>query len=244
MRNQDRGDESPLDLGLYVVSTPIGNLEDITLRAIRVLRKVDLILAEDTRKAAILLQRYRIRKPVMSCFPGNERGRAPQILDALGEGKSVALISESGTPCFSDPGMHVVAEATRAGFSVIPIPGPSSMLACLASTGFSGRKVLFLGFLPRRTSRKKRELEAGKMAADLLVILENPHRMQETLKVVRDVLQDPEVTVGREMTKLHEEFLRGRASEVLQLLEERPPRGEMVLAVHLTERGVDQDGED
>ena len=231
---------------LYVVATPIGNQEDITLRAIKTLRRVDLILAEDTRRARVLTERYRIRAHVSSCFPGNERQRGLEILEHLAQGRSVAVISEAGTPGLSDPGAQVVAQAVQAGYDICPIPGPSALSAALSASGFPGRMVLFVGFLPRRPGRRLREIESARGTADILVIYENPVRLPGLLRAIEQALGDPEVIVAREMSKIHEEFLRGRASTVLAGLQNRSPKGEVTVLVRLDQEKIEggEDGED
>jgi 16S rRNA (cytidine1402-2'-O)-methyltransferase len=213
---------------LYLVSTPIGNLEDITLRALRVLRAVSLIAAEDTRTTRKLLSHYDIHTPLTSYNEHNRRAKTPRLLEALAEG-DVALVSEAGTPAISDPGQHLVAAAWEAGFRVVPVPGPSVLTAALSASGLSTRRFLYLGFLPRQPGPLRRLLRSVRDAAETLVAFEAPHRLKATLAILREELGDRRGAVCRELTKVHEEVFRGRllgASE--HFLE---PRGEFTLVV-------------
>jgi 16S rRNA (cytidine1402-2'-O)-methyltransferase len=213
---------------LYLVSTPIGNLEDITLRALRVLRAVSLIAAEDTRTTRKLLSHYDIHTPLTSYNEHNRRAKTPRLLEALAEG-DVALVSEAGTPAISDPGQHLVAAAWEAGFRVVPVPGPSVLTAALSVSGLSTRRFLYLGFLPRQTGPLRRLLRSVRDAAETLVAFEAPHRLRATLAILREELGDRRGAVCRELTKVHEEIFRGRLSEAAQHFLE--PRGEFTLVV-------------
>ncbi|MSQ11312.1 MAG: 16S rRNA (cytidine(1402)-2'-O)-methyltransferase [Dehalococcoidia bacterium] len=224
---------------LYLVGTPIGNLEDITLRALRVLREVGLIAAEDTRTTRKLLARYEIATPVTSYFTQNRRSKLPYLLQALAQ-KDVALVSEAGTPGVSDPGRELVAVAAENGFPVVSIPGPSAVTAAVAVSGFAdARGFLFAGFLPSRAGERRRAL--GLLARDVpggfsLVFLEAPHRLRVTLPDMRQALGDRRVVVCREMTKLHEEVFRGTLQEALAHF--HAPRGEFTLVVEgVAEKG-------
>jgi len=230
---------------LYIVATPIGNLDDMTSRAAGALREADLILAEDTRSARILLERHGIKKRPVSCFAGNEAKRVPLLLERLDAGETVALVSESGTPAVSDPGAELVSRAVASGYPVVPFPGASSVWACLSVSGFKGRRVLFSGFLPRKDGKKRKEFLAAAGAADILVFFEHPQRIGRTLSLLADCLEDPQVVIGREMTKKYEEFLRGSASQLSEAFRETPPRGEIAVAVQLghTGGGHDQDSD-
>lgn len=227
---------SPLAPGLYVVATPIGNLQDITLRALRVLRGVDRIACEDTRQTAKLLQHYSIRTPTVSYHRHNEAERASELLEALRMGGRVAVVSDAGTPGISDPGAEVVAEAIAAGIPVFPVPGASAVLSAVVAsgmrTGESGG-FRFRGFLPSKAGQRRTVLEELRAEAhgELEVFYETPHRILETLADVAAVFGPNEpVTVARELTKLHEEFLRGPVAEVRTKLAAREVvRGEMVL---------------
>jgi 16S rRNA (cytidine1402-2'-O)-methyltransferase len=216
---------------LYVVATPIGNLEDITLRALRVLREVDLIAAEDTRHTSKLLQHYGIRKFLVSYHEHNEARRVPELVAQLRSGRSVALVSDAGMPGVSDPGYELVRACIEAGIPVVPVPGPSAILAALATSGLPTDRFLFAGFPPRKTSERRRFLEelAGERAT--LILFESPERVVQTLQDLHEVLGDRRVAVCRELTKLHEEVFRGTIREAIAHLEAHPPRGEITLVV-------------
>jgi 16S rRNA (cytidine1402-2'-O)-methyltransferase len=214
---------------LYVVATPIGNLEDITLRAIRVLREVAVIAAEDTRRTARLLQHYSISTPTTSLHEHNEHGRTPALIARLERGESVALVSDAGTPVVSDPGVLLVAAAHAAGIRVEPIPGPSAALAAVSASGLQGDQVLFVGFPPSRSIARKRWLETLREESRVIVLFESPHRIRETLTEMQAILGDRMVAVGRELTKTHEELVVRPISLYLEQLEE--PRGEFTIVV-------------
>jgi len=214
---------------LYVVGTPIGNLEDTTLRALRVLGEVSLIAAEDTRTTRKLLSRYEINAPrLVSYNDRNRRQRTPQILKALEEG-DVALVSEAGMPAISDPGAPLVAAAAEAGHEVVPIPGPSSVLTALAVSGLPVRSFRYLGFLPRLSGPRRRLLHDLASSEDTLVAFEAPHRLQKALADLLDVLGDRRVAICRELTKLHEEVFRGTTNEAIAHFSK--PRGEFTIVV-------------
>jgi 16S rRNA (cytidine1402-2'-O)-methyltransferase len=216
---------------LYVVATPIGNLEDITVRALRVLKEVDLIACEDTRHTRSLLTRYAIGTPTTSYHEHNERERAAELLERLGAGGRVALVSDAGTPGVSDPGYRLVAGAAERGIPVVPIPGPSAAVAALSVSGLPTDSFLFVGFLPPKRSARRARLEELVSARATLVLYEAPHRIAATLADALDVLGDREAVVGREMTKIHEEFVRGRLSRALETLDPSRRRGEFVLVI-------------
>jgi 16S rRNA (cytidine1402-2'-O)-methyltransferase len=213
---------------LYLVSTPIGNLEDVTLRALRVLREVSLIAAEDTRTTRKLLSHYDIHTPLTSYNEHNMRAKTPRFLEALAEG-DVALVSEAGTPAISDPGQHLVAAAWEAGVRVVPVPGPSVLTAALSASGLSTRRFLYLGFPPRRTGALRRLLRSVSDFPETLIAFEAPHRLRATLGAMREQLGDRQVAVCRELTKVHEEVFRGRLAEAEEHFLE--PRGEFTLVV-------------
>ena len=213
---------------LYVVATPIGNLEDVTLRALRVLREVSLIAAEDTRTTRKLLSHYDIHTPLTSYYDHNKGQKLPHLLQALERG-DVALVSEAGTPGISDPGLELVAAASAAGFPVVSVPGPSAVAAALAVSGLPADRFLFLGFLPRAQGERRALLRSVAAMPFTLVIFEAPHRLQRSLADILETLGDRPVTVLREATKLHEEVFRGRVSEALEHFER--PRGEFTLVV-------------
>jgi 16S rRNA (cytidine1402-2'-O)-methyltransferase len=216
---------------LYIVATPIGNLEDITLRALRILKEVDLIAAEDTRHARILLQRYEIRTPLTSYHEHNERAKARPLVERLLGGEKIALISDAGTPAISDPGYRLLVEAIGAGIKVIPVPGPSALVAALSASGLPTDRFAFEGFLPAKKQERKDRLK--KLARDprTLIFYEAPHRLKESLADVLEMLGDRQIAVGREISKMHEEFLRGRVSEIFAQLADREVRGELTLVV-------------
>ncbi|OGO50130.1 MAG: 16S rRNA (cytidine(1402)-2'-O)-methyltransferase [Chloroflexi bacterium RBG_16_68_14] len=214
---------------LYLVATPIGNLEDITLRALRVLGEVPLIAAEDTRTIRKLLTHYRIRRPrLLSYTERNRRIRTPAILAALQEG-DVALVSEAGMPGISDPGVHLVEAAAAAGCRVVPVPGPSALTAALAASGLPTRRFHYLVFLPRTAGRRRRLLQEVATLPETLVAFEAPHRLRRTLGDLREALGDRRIAVCRELTKLHEEIFRGTLSTALDHFTE--PRGECTLVI-------------
>ena len=213
---------------LYVVATPIGNLEDITLRAIRILGEVDLIAAEDTRTTRRLLTRYDIHTPLTSYNEHNHARKLPAILAALADG-DVALVSDAGTPGISDPGLELVRAAAEEGFSVVSIPGPSAVVTALAVSGMQADRFLFLGFLPRRRADRRRLLASASALPDTLVAFETPHRLRDTLADMLDTLGDRQMIALREATKLHEETFRGTISACLTHFAE--PRGEFTLVV-------------
>ncbi len=217
---------------LYIVSTPVGNLEDITLRALRVLREAALIACEDTRQTRKLLDHFGISKPTVSYHQHNEPSRAAELVDRLLAGETIALVSDAGTPLISDPGYRVVVAAIAAGVTVTPIPGPSAALTALAASGLATDSFRFCGFLPPKTSQRKKLLEDLKHETCTLIFYEAPHRILDTLDDVAAVMGPREVVIARELTKLHEEFLRGPAAEVHANLAKRPAiRGEITLLI-------------
>ena len=217
---------------LYLVATPIGNLEDITYRAVRVLKEADLIACEDTRHTRGLLDHYGIDRPTISYHEHNESGRAPDLIERLKGGQSIAMVSDAGTPLISDPGYRLVNQALAEGIVVVPIPGPSAILAALTASGLPTDAFHFGGFLPAKTSQRRKALEAVREFECSLVFYETPHRILEALEDVAAVLGERPIVLTRELTKLHEEFLRGTATAVLEILRERPSiKGEMTLVI-------------
>jgi 16S rRNA (cytidine1402-2'-O)-methyltransferase len=214
---------------LYVVATPIGNLEDITLRALRVLREVAVIAAEDTRRTARLLQHYSISTPTTSLHEHNERARTPSLVGRLERGESIALVSDAGTPSISDPGVILVAATHAAGIRVEPIPGPSAALAAVSASGLTGEGMLFLGFPPSRSNARNIWLQQFRQEPRLIVFYEAPHRIEATLKALQQVTGDRTIAVGRELTKLHENLVVKPISRHLADLGE--PRGEFTVIV-------------
>lgn len=213
---------------LFLVATPIGNLEDITLRALRVLREVTLVAAEDTRSARVLLKRYDIEAKTTSYNEHNARGKTPYILEALDQG-DVALISDAGMPAISDPGHELVVAAVAGGHLVVPIPGPSAVITAVAASGLSSRRFHYLGFLPRQSGPRRRALAEAAASGDTLVVYESPHRIPATLADALAVLGDRQIAVCRELTKLHEEIWRGSLSGAIAHYVE--PRGEFTLVI-------------
>ena len=217
---------------LYLVATPIGNLEDITYRAVRTLKEADLIACEDTRHTRKLLDHYGIAKPVVSYHEHNEAARAEELVGKLAAGTSVALVSDAGMPLVSDPGYRVVAAAIGAGIRVVPVPGPSAVVAALAASGLAIDAFYFGGFLPPKSGQRARVLEALRDESATLIFYEAPHRILETLSDVERILGPRPVVVARELTKIHEEFLRGTAGQVRALLADRPSvKGEITLLI-------------
>jgi len=213
---------------LYVVATPIGNLEDISLRALRTLREVKLIAAEDTRKTRRLLTTYDIKTPMTSYHQHNKWTKLDYILGCL-EGGDVALVSEAGTPGMSDPGYELIVAASQRGIPVVPIPGPSVVITALTISGLATEKFTYLGFLPRRAAGRRRLLETVVNEYGTIVVLESPHRLLASLKDILLVLGDRRIAVCRELTKVHEEVFRGRISQAIEHFTE--PRGEFTLVI-------------
>jgi 16S rRNA (cytidine1402-2'-O)-methyltransferase len=215
---------------LFLVGTPIGNLEDISLRALRTLREVRLIAAEDTRRTRHLLTHYDIHTPLTSYYEHNKLSKLDAILGAL-EGGDVALVSEAGMPGLSDPGYELVKAAIEAGHRVAPVPGPSALVAALVASGLPTDACLYLGFLPRRASDRQRLLAEVAAERRTLVAFEAPHRLLDALSDIQAALGERQVAVARELTKLHEEVWRGPVSEALAHYRGQPPRGEITLVI-------------
>ncbi|TCL74090.1 16S rRNA (cytidine1402-2'-O)-methyltransferase [Hydrogenispora ethanolica] len=216
---------------LYLVGTPLGNLEDITQRALRTLREVDLIAAEDTRHTLKLLNYFEIKRPLLSYHQHNERERADGIISRLRTGANVALVSDAGMPGISDPGQWLVAEAVRQGIRVVPVPGPSAVVTALAASGLDSSSFRFGGFLPRRKTEQLQQLERLKEFPGTLIWYEAPHRLVQTLKNIQAALGDRSIVLARELTKVHEQFIRGSISEVLAELERNGVKGEFTILV-------------
>lgn len=215
---------------LYLVATPIGNLEDMSPRAVRTLREARLIAAEDTRHTRQLLTHFAIHTPLTSYFEHNKLAKLETILSALAEG-DVALVSDAGTPGINDPGYELIKAALKAGYPVSPVPGPSAPIAALAASGLPTDAFLYLGYLPRKSSERKEFLNGVADQPYTLIFLEAPHRLLESLEDLLAVLGDRPITAARELTKLHEQFVRGRISEVRDHFTQNEPRGEFVLVV-------------
>jgi 16S rRNA (cytidine1402-2'-O)-methyltransferase len=221
----------PVHGRLYLVATPIGNLEDIGLRAIRTLKESSAIACEDTRHTQKLLNHYGIQNRLVSYHEHNENTRAPELLSELENGATIALVTDAGTPVISDPGHRLVSLCIEHGIPVIPIPGPSSAVAALSASGISAEQFLFVGFLPARQGERRRVLSALANQTCTLIFFEAPHRIAKTLADAAQILGPRQAVLGREITKLHEEFLRGTLAELAARLNESPPRGEMTLIV-------------
>ena len=216
---------------LYLVATPIGNLEDITLRAIRILKEADIIACEDTRQTQKLLQHYGIRKEMVSYHEHNELTRSPELAIELEQGAKIALVSDAGTPGISDPGHRLVTLCLRHHIPVVPIPGPSALVAALAASGLPTEEFLFIGFLPPRAGARRKALDALKAESRTLIFYEAPHRVVETLADATEILGPRPAVIAREVTKIHEEFLRGPLAELLESARKRAPRGEITLLI-------------
>ena len=216
---------------LYVIATPIGNLEDMTYRAVRILAEVDLIAAEDTRHSLKLLNHFGISKPLTSYFDHNQQIKGERILNALRQGKSVALISDAGTPCVSDPGYQLVRDAVAENIPVVPIPGACAAIAALSASGLPTDTFTFAGFPPSRHGKRCTFLSGMNALPGTLVLYEAPHRLIETLNDIREVLGDRHVIVARELTKIYEECIRGTTSEVIATVSQSIVRGEVVILI-------------
>lgn len=216
---------------LYIVATPIGNLEDMTVRAVRILREVDLIAAEDTRHTRKLLTHFGISRPLTSYFDHNKTVKGAVILEKLKNGISVALVSDAGTPCISDPGYQLVRDAVAAGVTVVPVPGACAAVAALSVSGLPTDSFVFEGFLPNRGGKRREKLTSLNEERRLLVLYEAPTRLMATLTDIAEILGDRDVVVAREITKLYEELLRGKISTVIDALQGRQLKGEIVLLV-------------
>jgi 16S rRNA (cytidine1402-2'-O)-methyltransferase len=216
---------------LYLVATPIGNLEDITLRALRILKEADQIACEDTRHTLKLLNHFAIHRPMVSYHEHNELTRAPELVLAMEQGASIALVSDAGMPLVSDPGHRLVSLCIRHHIPVVPIPGPSAVLTALSASGLPNDEFVFLGFLPARTGERQRALEHLRIEERTLIFYEAPHRIAETVAAALAILGDRPACIAREVTKLHEEFRRGKLSQLVQSLEERPAKGEITLLI-------------
>ncbi|OUC13062.1 MAG: 16S rRNA (cytidine(1402)-2'-O)-methyltransferase [Alkalinema sp. CACIAM 70d] len=217
---------------LYLVGTPIGNLEDMTFRAIQVLQQVDWIAAEDTRHTGKLLQHFQIKTPQLSYHEHNRTARIPELLDRLQQGKSIALVTDAGMPCVSDPGYELVKACAEAGFPVVPIPGVTAAITALAASGLPSDRFAFEGFLPAKAKERDRALEALQTETRTLIFYEAPHRLRDTLASFQLAFGDDRaITIARELTKLHEEFWRGTIAAAIEHYKTREPQGEYTLIV-------------
>ena len=216
---------------LYIVSTPIGNMEDITLRALRILKEVDLIAAEDTRRTGLLLKHFEIQTPLTSYFEGNELKKRGYILSKLKEDKNIALVSDAGTPGISDPGFRLIQLAIENQISIVPIPGPSAVITALSVSGLPTDAFLFQGFLPHKSKKRRDLLKELEEVRETLIFYESPHRISETLRDIFDILGDREIVLTRELTKVYEEIIRGMVSEILKQVGDRTLKGEITLVI-------------
>jgi 16S rRNA (cytidine1402-2'-O)-methyltransferase len=216
---------------LFVVATPIGNLGDITLRAVEVLKSVDVIAAEDTRHSGLLLKHLEIKKPFVSYHEHNEASRTTELVERLGRGENVALITDAGLPGLSDPGVRLIRECIKRELPFTIIPGASSILTALLGSGFSTDKFSFRGFLPVKSGQRERELRAAAERDETAIFFESPYRLTKTLAACIDIMPERQLCVARELTKKFEEFRRGTASELLAHYQARPPKGEIVLVI-------------
>lgn len=217
---------------LFIVATPIGNLEDVTLRALRVLKEVEAVACEDTRQTIKLLNAYDIRKRLISYFQPRERQRVPEIIALLKAGKDVALVSDAGTPGISDPGFPLIREALKEGMNVVPIPGPSALAAALSAAGLPTHRVLFAGFPPPKKEATRKLLTSLKDEEATLVFYLPVRRIPDFLAAILEILGDRRIVIARELTKIYEEFLRGTASELIELAKARGFKGECTILVH------------
>ena len=214
---------------LYIVATPIGNLEDITLRALRILKEVDLIAAEDTRQTLKLLNHYEISKPLISYHRHNEEIKSNILIEKLLNGENIALVSDAGTPGICDPGEEIIKRAIDENIEVIPIPGACAMVNALIASGLNTNEFNFLGFLPLNKKLRKEKLEEIKKSEKTIIIYEAPHKMKSTLEDLKDILQDRKIVLARELTKIYEEFIRKDINELLEEIDKL--KGEMILII-------------
>jgi 16S rRNA (cytidine1402-2'-O)-methyltransferase len=216
---------------LYVVSTPIGNREDITLRALRILKEVDFIAAEDTRHTSFLLRHFGIQVPLTSYFEGNEFKKKEFILSKLRQGNRIALVSDAGTPGISDPGFRLIRAAIENKIPIVPIPGPSAVITALSISGLPTDAFFFKGFLPHKTKKRRDLLKELEGVKETLIFYESPHRISETLKDIYELLGDREIVLTRELTKIYEEVLRGKVSAIKNQISETKLKGEITLVI-------------
>ena len=222
----------PLTAGtLYLVATPIGNMEDITLRALRTLKECDLVAAEDTRRTGQLLKHFGIAKPLLSYFQFNEAKRSEEIIERLKRGEKIALVTDAGSPGISDPGERVVKAATAASLRVESVPGPCALIAALTASGLATDEFHFIGFLPHKSGQRRKQLEALREFAGTLVLYESPYRIGKLLGELIEVFPERQIVLARELTKKFEEFLRGTPAELLEAVKSRSLKGEFVVMV-------------
>lgn len=224
---------------LYIVATPIGNLEDITLRAIRILKQVDIIAAEDTRHTLKLLNHLEISKPLISYHRHNEEIKTEELIKNLLEGKNIALVSDAGMPVISDPGGEIVKEALKNDIKVIPIPGACALITALVGSGIDATEFMFLGFLPLNKKNRKEKIEQIKKAEVTTILYEAPHKLLQTLRELKECLENRKVVLARELTKIHEEYIEGTIEELLNKIQE--PKGEYVMIIEKSEKTEKQE---
>ncbi|MCM8767016.1 MAG: 16S rRNA (cytidine(1402)-2'-O)-methyltransferase [Candidatus Omnitrophica bacterium] len=216
---------------LYIVATPIGNIKDITLRALEVLKEVDLILCEDTRETGKLLNYYKIKKPLLSYYKEIEKKRVGKVIELLKEGKKIALVCDRGTPGISDPAYILLNEAYKNNIKVIPIPGPSALTAAMSISGFPLKKVYFLGFLPKKENQKRKVFSEFKEKNETFIFFESVHRIEKTINLLNEIMPENEVCICRELTKLFEEIIRGKVKEVFEIFKKEKKKGEFVIII-------------
>ena len=236
--NETQKSLPPLTSGtLYLVATPIGNMEDMTFRAVRVLKECDVVAAEDTRRTGQLLKHFDLSKPMLSYFQFNEAKRSEEILERLHRGEKVALVTDAGSPGISDPGERVVRAVREAGLRVESVPGPCALVAALTASGLPTDEFHFIGFLPHKSGQRRKQLEALKQFAGTLVLYESPYRIEKLLVELAEVFPERQIVLARELTKKFEEFLHGTPAELLEVTKKRSLKGEFVVMV----RGVTEE---
>ena len=235
----------PLENGvLYLVATPIGNLEDITLRAIRTLRECDFIFAEDTRRAGLLLRHLGFSKPIISCFEHNESRRAHEIIEKLKQGQKVALITDAGTPGISDPGYRIVSAVLEAGFRVQSVPGACALIVALTASGLPTNEFHFIGFLPHKKGKRRKIIEHLKSIPGTLVLYESPFRIEKLIEELSEIMPERKIVLARELTKKFEEYIRGYPAEIKEIFKTKPARGEFVVMISPLEETPDNEDDD
>ncbi|HOK57042.1 MAG TPA: 16S rRNA (cytidine(1402)-2'-O)-methyltransferase [bacterium] len=222
---------------LYIIGTPIGNIKDITLRGLDVLKSVDLILCEDTRETSKLLNYYNIKKPLLSYYKEIEKKRVKKVIELLKEGKEIALVCDRGTPGISDPAYLLVNEAYRNNIKVVPIPGPSALTAAMSISGFPLKKVYFLGFLPKKEIEKRKIFERFKEGEEAVIFFESVHRIDKTINLLAEIMPEKEICICRELTKMFEEILRGKIKDINEVFKKHKKKGEFVLIINGGENG-------
>lgn len=224
---------------LYIVATPIGNLEDITLRAIRILKEVDLIAAEDTRHTLKLLNHLDISKPMISYHRHNEEVRVEVLIKELKEGKSIAVVSDAGTPGICDPGETIIKKCIEENIKIVPIPGACAMINALIVSGIDTGEFTFLGFLPLNKKNRKNKIEEIKNSNKTIILYEAPHKIKNTLNDLKDILENRKIVIAREITKIHEEYIRGTVENILKIVDKL--KGEMIIIIEKNEKDIKED---